>query len=265
MSEETDRIESDINESRHRLNDTLSQLGSKLSPGQMLDEALGLAQGQAGQFTANLGRQVRDNPLPAVLIAAGIGLYLMNRGQQQQHHTNNAWSADDWHADSQYRSLQDARWRIQRDASETEDAYQHRLHEAHAQALNLRQNAGEAIDAFKQRVADTAHGIETKAGAARERMSQVASNAAHAVSAGVHQLGAKAGEAKHNVQNLYDDSPLVGGAIALALGAILGSAAPLTSTERRTLSDVAQNAADAGAQIAEKGARALEQAPEAIH
>ena len=42
MSMETDRIEADLNESRHRLNDTLSALGSKLSPGQMLDEVLGL-------------------------------------------------------------------------------------------------------------------------------------------------------------------------------------------------------------------------------
>ena len=79
MTAETDRIEADINRSRHALNDTIEQLGGKLSPGQMLDEALGLAQGQAGQFTGNLGRQVRDNPLPVLLIGAGIGMLFMNR------------------------------------------------------------------------------------------------------------------------------------------------------------------------------------------
>ena len=51
MSMETDRIEADLNQSRHRLNDTLEALGHKLSPGQMVDEVLGLAQGQAGEFT----------------------------------------------------------------------------------------------------------------------------------------------------------------------------------------------------------------------
>jgi hypothetical protein len=57
MTQETDKIEADINRSRHALNDTIEQLGGKLSPGQILDEALGLAKGQAGEFTANLGRQ----------------------------------------------------------------------------------------------------------------------------------------------------------------------------------------------------------------
>ena len=64
MSLETDRIEADLNQSRHRLNDTLEALGQKLSPGQMVDEVLGLAQGQAGEFASKLGRQVKDNPPP---------------------------------------------------------------------------------------------------------------------------------------------------------------------------------------------------------
>jgi len=79
MTEETDRLEADINRSRHALNDTIEQLGGKLSPGQMLDEALGLAKGQAGQFTANVGRQMRDNPIPVLLIGAGIGMLFLNR------------------------------------------------------------------------------------------------------------------------------------------------------------------------------------------
>ena len=62
---ETDKIEAEINRSRHALNDTIEQLGGKLSPGQIVDEALGLAQGQLGQFTANLGRTARDNPIAA--------------------------------------------------------------------------------------------------------------------------------------------------------------------------------------------------------
>ena len=53
---ETDQIEQDINRSRHALNDTIEQLGGKLSPGQIVDEAMGLLQGQFGKLGANLGR-----------------------------------------------------------------------------------------------------------------------------------------------------------------------------------------------------------------
>src|ERR1043165_638847 len=108
MSMETDRIEADLNQSRHRLNDTLAALGDKLSPGQMLDEVMGLAQGQAGDFAKKLGAQVKDNPLPTLLIAAGVGMLLMNRNHAT--HGVNSMSADDWHHERRYRSLEEARW-----------------------------------------------------------------------------------------------------------------------------------------------------------
>src|SRR5690242_1273311 len=103
MSMDTDRIEEDLNESRTRLNDTLTQLGNKLSPGQMLDEVLGLAQGQAGEFTAKLGRQVRDNPVPTLLIGAGVAMLVLNRGG-----AHSPISHDDWHSERRYRSLEEA-------------------------------------------------------------------------------------------------------------------------------------------------------------
>lgn len=103
MSLETDRIEADLNQSRHRLNDTLEALGQKLSPGQMVDEVLGLAQGQAGEFASKLGRQVKDNPLPTLLIAAGVGMLLMNRNQSSD---GKHVSAEDWRHDRTYRSIE---------------------------------------------------------------------------------------------------------------------------------------------------------------
>jgi ElaB/YqjD/DUF883 family membrane-anchored ribosome-binding protein len=264
MSQETDRIEADVNESRHRLSDTLSQLGGKLSPGQMLDEALGLAQGQAGQFTANLGRQVRDNPLPSVLIAAGIALYFMN-ARQSAPEAHARLSAEDWEIDRRHRNLEEARWRTQRLGSETEEAFSERLHAAQAKALELSQNAGEAVDNFKQRVAQTVGDLETKAQQTRDRVAQAFSSAVHAVGDGAHALQAKAGDAKHGAQNLYANNPLAGGAVALAVGAIIGALTPLSDAERSSLAGLAGRANNAGAAFAEQGARAAECAADAIH
>ena len=115
MSMDTDRIEADLNDSRTRLNDTLQAMGAKLSPGQMLDEVMGLAQGQAGQFAGKLGRQVRDNPMPTLLIGAGLAMLLMNKGQGSEQ---GAISHDDWHTERRYRSLEETRWANPRRADE---------------------------------------------------------------------------------------------------------------------------------------------------
>jgi ElaB/YqjD/DUF883 family membrane-anchored ribosome-binding protein len=264
MSLETDRIEADLNESRHRLNDTLEQLGSKLSPGQMLDEALGLAQGQAGEFVGKLGRQVKDNPMPTLLIAAGVGMLMLNRGGGQS-----GIDAEDWRHEHKYRSLEEARWSIARKPNESDAEYEERVHDAYARTLNMSQRADEAIHEFKARVTHTVDGIKRRAESARSRMSHLLAGAKHGLEDGAakvgdaaqHQaerVGERASAARHRVEDFYDDSPLAAGAIALAVGALIGSATPLSRPEREALSGVADEAVRKGADLAERGARAVE-------
>jgi ElaB/YqjD/DUF883 family membrane-anchored ribosome-binding protein len=250
MSMETDRIEADLNASRHRLNDTLSQLGSKLSPGQMLDEVLGLAQGQAGQFTAKLGRQVRDNPMPTLLIAAGVGmLFLQKNGGQHASH-------EDWQHEARYRSLEEARWSTPRNVGETDDAWNERVHAAYAKALDLKQMAGEAAHDFKERVSKTVHGIQRRATEVRDRVKSTASDVSHYAQDQARNIGQRASQARHSAEDFYQDTPLAVGAIALAIGALIGSATPLSDTEREGLSGVADRAARTGANLADRAARA---------
>lgn len=264
MSMETDRLEADVNASRHRLNDTLSALGSKLSPGQMLDEVLGLAQGQAGQFASKLGRQVRDNPMPTLLIAAGVGLLFMQSRQ------GNGVDADDWRHETRYRSLEEARWATPRNTGESDDAYNERVHSAYAKALDLKQMAGEAAHDFKARVEKTVEGVQRRAASIRDRVGTAASDVSHFAKDQAQRLGQRASDVRHGAEDLYQSTPLAVGAIALAVGALIGSATPLSDTERDGLSDVADRAAragadlanraaNAGANLAERGARAAEQ------
>lgn len=252
MSLETDRIEADLNESRHRLNDTLSALGSKLSPGQMLDEVLGLAQGQAGQFAGKLGRQVRDNPLPTLLIGAGVAMLFVNRNGGG---TSNSLSDDDWHHERRYRSLEEARWATTRNTGESDSAFEERVHAAYAKALDLKQMAGEAVHDFNDRVRKTVQGVQRRAASLRDRMGAMASDASDYAQDQARNLGQKASDARHRAEDLYQDTPLAAGAIALAIGAIIGSATPLSETERETLRGVADKAARTGADLAERGAR----------
>jgi hypothetical protein len=298
MTEQTDRIEAQINRSRHALNDTIEQLGGKLSPGQILDEALGLAQGQAGKFTANLGRQVRDNPLPVLLVGAGIAMLFLNRGNGHAQTSFSPWSEEDWSHEARYRELETARASVIRRADESEEDYQLRIHDAEARALNLRQESDELPDAFRQRVrsagetlSHTAKGIRDRLGSAMHAAGAGVGRAAHAVGAGVgavthgvgdaaHAVTSGVGKATHFVgdqaahlkeglataryktQDLYNEYPLAAGAIGLGIGALIGAMTPLTNAEREQLQGVADAAAKAGADLAEKGARAVERTTE---
>ncbi|HEX5005878.1 MAG TPA: DUF3618 domain-containing protein, partial [Hyphomonadaceae bacterium] len=195
MTEETDRIEAQINRSRHALNDTIEQLGGKLSPGQILDEAIGLAQGQAGKFSANLGRQVRDNPLPVLLVGAGIAMLFMNRGNGHAQDARLHWSEEDSWQETRFHALERARASVTRRADESQAEFEQRLHDAEARCLGLDQDAGEESDAFKARVkragerlGHTVHGI-------RERMS----SAMHGVGHAAHAVGSGVGAAAHAV------------------------------------------------------------------
>ena len=256
MSMETDRLEADVNQSRHRLNDTLAALGDKLSPGQMLDEVMGLAQGQAGDFAKKLGAQIKDNPLPTVLIAAGVGMLLMNRHQG----AGASLSSDDWHSERRYRALEEARWSTTRQSGETDDAFEERLHQAYAGALGLKQKTGEAVHEFKARVGQAVDSAKETAEGVRARASQMLSGAKHAIGAQAQNLSQRASDVRHGAESFYEETPLAAGAIALAIGALMGASAPLSRPERETLRGVADKAARTGADLAERGARIVEDA-----
>lgn len=258
MTTETDKIEQDINRSRSALNDTIEKLGGKLSPGQMVDEAIGLVQGQLGQLGANLGRQVRDNPLPLLLIGAGIGLLVVNNLQHKQ--ASPSISDDDWRAEHHFRKIEAARASKPRLADETDTAYGERLHEEHAKALDLKQMTGEAYDAFKARVARTIEGLERRAAGVRDAVAGGVSHAGAYVGEQAKHVGEMAGQVKHKAGDLYEENPLAAGAIGVAVGALIGALAPLSSLERKNLQGVADTAMQTGADLAERGASAVEKA-----
>lgn len=66
-----EQIEREIGELRAQISDTLDAVQDKLSPGELLDQALGYAKG-GGAVAADIGRGMRDNPIPATLF--GISL-----------------------------------------------------------------------------------------------------------------------------------------------------------------------------------------------
>src|SRR5436305_1122918 len=90
-STQTDALRSDIDVTRRRMDDTMDQIGDRLQPRHLLDEILGMFRGDGGQDGPNraqeLGKKlsrsagsvantvvesIKENPMPALVIGAGI-------------------------------------------------------------------------------------------------------------------------------------------------------------------------------------------------
>jgi hypothetical protein len=75
-------IERDVERTRAGLTRTLDELRDRLSPGQVVDQFMDYVRGSGGvDFARNLGTQVRDNPLPVLLIGAGVGWLALGGGR----------------------------------------------------------------------------------------------------------------------------------------------------------------------------------------
>lgn len=65
-------LEEDIDRTRASLGRTVDELEHRLSPGELVDQALGVAREHGGEFAANLGRSVKNNPVPMLLTSVGL-------------------------------------------------------------------------------------------------------------------------------------------------------------------------------------------------
>lgn len=150
------------------------------------------------------------------------------------------------------------------DVAEDGVEYTTRMHDEHAKALDIKQMAGEAADAFQARVTKTIEGLERRAVSVRDAVSGGFAKAGHFVHDQAEHAGEIAGQARDKAGAMYNDNPLAAGAIGVAIGALIGSLAPLSSLERDKLRGLADEAMKAGAGLAEQGAGAVEKAAASI-
>ena len=68
----TESIENDIQSTRRNIDDKIERIQRRLSPGEVVDSFVDFARTNGGAIAGGIGRTVRDNPVPAAMIGAGI-------------------------------------------------------------------------------------------------------------------------------------------------------------------------------------------------
>jgi hypothetical protein len=176
---------------------------------------------------------MRDNPLPFLMIGAGVAMLAINATKQRRDEQE--------YNDTALQSIWE---RSPQTDNESEDDYSHRLHAEHAEALGMRPFEGEGEPAFRGRVHQAVHAVRRRMRRTQEQVSQAT------------------GYAAVQTQRFYDDNPMAAGAIAMAVGAAVAAMAPLTQVERRAFSGVADKASAMGADAIRSAGRSLSSARE---
>src|SRR5690606_23278001 len=98
----SERLEREAEQTRAEFERTLDELRDRITPGQVVDQFVNYARGgTAGTFVRNLGQRTVDNPLPLLMIGAGLTWLVMANGratEAEEHRLGHDGDHDGGHA-----------------------------------------------------------------------------------------------------------------------------------------------------------------------
>jgi ElaB/YqjD/DUF883 family membrane-anchored ribosome-binding protein len=214
-------IEREIDEQRAHISHIVDALGSKFTPGQMLDQALGLVKGNGAEFFGNLGTTVRNNPVPTVLTTVGLCWLMLGQNHPPRvgYRVGPDQDGSDW-SEGLASGLGSARNHLH----DTTDSLREGFHHLKDKASHLADDLSAGARHARSRAHETG-----------DRMTQ-----------GSHDLG-------DQFSRLLKEQPLMMAAAGIALGAMLGAALPSTSTEQRVMGKTSAGLTDKARQKAREG------------
>lgn len=210
-------LEREIDQQRAEIGNIVHALENKLSPGELIDTALGYVKGGGGEFFSNLSNTVKANPVPTVLTS--IGLLWMMAGQNRQPHSNVTTTG--YGASSSGPSMGE---------------------KLSAKTAGIKQHGAD----LKDKASQMSHGVSESLGNARSRASDSRRHASERLRGG-------ADRARGGFNHLLQEQPLALGAIGIALGALLAASVPPTRREDEALGEVSDRMTDRLRHKAEQG------------
>lgn len=290
-SSNPEHIEREIERDRQRIGAKLDEIQNRMSPGQLIDEAIAYAKGSGGaEFLSNLGSNVKTNPMPVALL--GVSLAWLMAGQNGNQSTSSGHGLQD---DTDY-PLATVNGSLRR-TGPVEDGpsgrYSHFTDDAGSRYRALTDSTGRRAGHFVDHAGKTYRGFADSTGKhitdirdetgkmldeASGWLSNTWSQLTHSASQMGHQMahaGRSAGESSRDmgaalqdrtsqmtdvVFRQFQNQPLVGGALAFAIGAAIGAALPHTEREDEMLGDMADQVKD---EVQAGAAGALERAENA--
>ena len=203
----------EIDETRREMGSTINELGDRLTPGHLVDQAkdnvreatIGRLEDTARGMSDMVFETIKRNPIPTAM--AGVGLAMLWRNRSQQ--TN----------DTRYRA----------------NSYPGMPSTTHFSGQQ--QDLGSKVSSAASKVGDAASTVGDGVGGA---VSSIADGAQQATGEVVDRAGATAQQVGWKLDSFMQANPLAMGAVAVGAGAVVGSLIPETEPERELLGDASR-------------------------
>lgn len=301
------QLQREVEAQRTRVEDRIGEIQNRLSPGQLLDEALSYTRnGPGAEFTANLKRSVTANPLPVALMGLSLAWLMARppaaeadtRRYRDDRHDEETWRSDYPLAPVSGRALTRLRHAAEDDgkhysefADETGRKFRALSDEAGNRAGHFIDEAGQSFSGFVDETGNRIAEFRNEAGELIDEATGWASHqwgkatrgvkgfgedVAHGLSAGSEKLQRGAADAGATIQaqgqraaetltGAFREQPLVGGAMAFALGAAIAAWLPRTAQEDELLGEAADQVKDRAAAEAAHLAEAAKDKAAELH
>ena len=289
-------LQQEIEDDRRRIEDRLGAIQERMSPGQMVDEVIAYAKGSGGgDYLRSLGGQAKANPIPLALM--GVSLVWLMAAPKRADSGDAASTTSGSSAASPDYPLYTAQGPVRRigppeisngaryshftDESGTKlkaltdrsgrraghfvdeagKTYRGLADATGRQVTSILDEAGSMLDASLgwlshavDSVTHTTSQTSARAGATMRRAAGSASGHASDFGSGLMD---RSGRLNETLLSTFRDQPLIGGALAFALGAAIGAVLPNTEIEDEAMGDAAaalrSDLADKAATLADKG------------
>lgn len=255
-----DEIEGDIEHTRSEMRETLDAIQNRFTPGQMMDEVATYFRDGPGAFASNLGRIVRDNPIPVALVGAGLAWLAIAGSRRRPALDERAYDEPDYY----YASAGGGDYAAATGAEYAAYTTTGGVHHPSAPG-----SAGSTVGAAYYGGGE--NGGSSYGGTAsydpyeedrQGRVGRMTEGARHQMS----RLGGAAREqgqrARAGFTEMVDEQPLLMAAAAFVLGAALGALLPSTRREDRLMGETRDDLAHRASEMGREGLHRAERTAE---
>lgn len=210
-------IEREIELTRTRMSRDIDELGGRLSPENLKQEAKSAIREQARRTGSRMADAIRENPLPVIAVGAGVTWLLTRR-------SNSDVSGD----------------RMARYAYTGPERRQ-----SWQEGSGIKARVGEAVSGVKETVSDAASGIAERAG-------EIASGTQERLGEFGGQARRQTGRIKTRLEHVSQENPLMVALGATVVGLALGLLLPRTERENEVMGPARDQLMDRAGRTAER-------------
>lgn len=262
-------LQSEINADRERIEEKLHAIQERMSPGQMVDEIIDYARNSGGaEYVSNLGSALKANPLPVALMGVSLAWLMAKSSLPSDNSAGRPNGAEEYplarvtgtvrrtepvldrfgeryshFADEQgnrFRALTDkAGRRAGNFIDESGRAYRGFVDAAGNQVREIRDEAGALLDEASGWLSQSWSQISGSAAKVQSAITDAGRSVGESSAAAGHAISDQTARLNQALLTQFREQPLVGGALAFAVGAAIGSALPHTEQEDEVIGEPA--------------------------